>query len=248
MSLVPYKLDPEQERRILEELLGGNSQAPPQPGVVASGAYKDVVFERLAYREPGKSDKTLSAFDKSLERLRKAGYQRHARPREAFGLVIDGLEGRLTGAAKQVGEDMLVSYGEWLSLAVRPVQGVLHCYFDPENLVGNGAVYAVQGSVLKHAGEQVFPIKGLPLQSWVPLKDVALVSPVLVETLWSRPYAKLPGEIQKNAKLYLPQEGVAWPVGRGYFYGFDVVGCSFNSRASRGVVVGAKNSIGSEGS
>ena len=64
-----------------------------------------------------KNNKTLPTYDASLARLRQEKYERHASPSEAFSLIEDNLEGKLSGALKAVADDMMSSYGEWLSMA-----------------------------------------------------------------------------------------------------------------------------------
>jgi hypothetical protein len=233
MSLVPYTpLDPEREKQILEELLQERPVSPAAGSSVGSGA---VELEPLAPRD-GK-DKKLFFFDKSLEDVRRRGYQRHARPQEAFGLVIDGLEGKLTGAAKQVGDDMLVSYGEWLSLAFERQGSRLVWYDDPENLAWDGQrnVYT-WNRVPKYAGRREFGIGSLPSKKWIEGKDVPKD---LFVALYGREWRALPQAMRegdKRAGLWLPAGRVAWPVGRGVFNGgYDVNGCNYIYRASRGV-------------
>jgi hypothetical protein len=41
-------------------------------------------------------------FDRGLKTLREMGYARYPLPRELLALVIDGLEGRLTGGAERI--------------------------------------------------------------------------------------------------------------------------------------------------
>jgi hypothetical protein len=207
--------------------------AQPEPG--ASGgiavSYKDLEFEPLAYREAGQAEKKLLSFSDSLERLRKAGYERHPLPSEAFGLIIDSLGGKLSPAEKAVADDMLASYGEWLSLAFMREGDILRCYEHPENITRTGQTYDC--SAMKSAAEKTVSIKGLPSVEIISVKDVASASPGLVEYIWSRPYDKLPGEIQSKAYLWLREKG-PWPVGRGDFV--DVrFGGGYVGRASRGV-------------
>ncbi len=200
----------------------------PQQSIVAA-SYKDLEFELKAPRKG--NDKETFYFNQSLERLRKAGFQRHPLPHEAFVLILDGLEGKLTGNEQHVKEDMLKSYGEWLSLVFKREGNTLHCYEHPEKIVW---VDKYDFSQMTFTSDKTFPVKGLKSEDYISIKDVAKKSPDLVTYLWSRPFDKLPDEIQKNAGILIPAENTAWPVGRDYVSRYYVSGYSYDW-ASRGV-------------
>lgn len=228
MSLIPYKRNAEVEKKVLEELLKGTPPGPEQNNSNAS--YHGLTFEPLAAREAGKTDKALFTFDKSYERLTPAGFKRHPLPAEVFSLVIDVLEGKVSGTLVGVKEDFFKSYGEWFDLVLKPENGVLHFYEQPRNVVRIPNDYDC--SKMTFALEKQFPLNGLPLKTYVSIKDVAPKSPQLVTYLWSRPFEKLPSEIQNNAGLWIPDH--ARPVGRDGYGGCDVDG-SCDEGASRGV-------------
>ena len=226
------KLTPEEEERIYKELM-------QKPSISATPS-KIITLDNLIIEEKsprGGKDKKLFTYDKSLEVLRQRNYQRHLRPDEAFRLLIDTLENP-NSKYKQVSEDMLLSYGEWLSSAMlRKSKDKLTCYTDPENLIWDSSQYKVQGN-LKYSQEKTFTIdKDIPSQSWV---DLNKFPNDLVEFLYSRPFDKLPKVMQKGnkrAQLWLPEEGIIRPVGRGYdYYDFCVDACyDGGGGASRGV-------------
>jgi hypothetical protein len=237
----------EEERRRQKQLLA-NQGAEEKPRVVtqqrsvvpATGVlYEGLEFEERAPRE-GDAKKTFY-YGTSLSRLRRKGYERHPLPAEAFNLIIDGLEGKLSGGLASVHKDMLESYGEWLSMVFARKGNTLHCYEHPENLRWNNKSKVYSTSKMACANEQKFDIATLPSEKWVSIKDVEKKTPDLVTYLWSRPLAQLPGAIQKNAGLYLPADGTAWPVGRGSFnVRYSVIGyCDY--WASRGVRLVQKN-------
>jgi len=197
--------------------------------------YKAIQFEPLAYLEPNKH-KALFTFDKSCERL-PAGY-RHPLPNEVFSLIIDGLEGRLSEELLAVKEDFFKSYGEWLDIVLKPENGMLHCYEQPRKVIHIPDDYDCSKMIF--AREKQFPLNGLPLKTYVSIKDVASKSPRLVTYVWSRPFENLPSEIQNNAGLWIPDH--ARPVGRGNFgINYNFYAFNFNYGASRGVVDGKKN-------
>src|SRR3989338_3517432 len=99
--------------------------------------YQGLLIQRRARRVRGKTEKALVTFDESLKLLRKAGYQRHLRPAEAFRFLAEGLEEKLTPEQKTVHDDMLTSHGEWMSLAMERQGDKLITYLDPEGLVWN---------------------------------------------------------------------------------------------------------------
>jgi hypothetical protein len=96
--------------------------------------------------EPVKVDKPLY-FNKSLERLRMSGYERHPTPAECFGLLVDFFKNKLDNKLKYVAENMLSGGGEWLSLAVQRDDDFLICSVNPRNLDWRGK-YLVEGSVI----------------------------------------------------------------------------------------------------
>ncbi len=200
--------------------------------ITVKPALSEIVFEPKVMYE-GKVRK-LYTFDESLRALRERGYERHPRPAEAFELIYNGLEGRLSPEQKAIANDMTsYNYGEWLSMAMMREGNLLHCYLDPENLVWDGKMYFVQGGKLKHAGEEVYSIGSL--HGYIPIKDVNEINPALVEKLWSRHYAILPEEVRQNAWVGLLPENVLWPVSRGINDGWYNMNIYFNLRASRGV-------------
>ncbi len=247
-ELCSKKNEREDERVISPTVLPGSLlSSQGMSGVV----YKDLVFEQNAYRDAGVAGKKLFYFDASLERVKNAGYARHALPFEVFSLIIDGLEGKLSAQEQSLKTDMLVSFGEWLSMAFKRVGNTLHCYEHPENIMWTGSGY--DASRMTSAGEKTFSLKkgfihsALPSRKFIPLNDVASVCPELVQYLWSREMSQLPSDIKTRAGLWLHEEGIVWPVGRHVFncvvYGYD-----FDYRASRGVVAAQKISSGSGGS
>ena len=221
----------------------GSPAKGPQtsPLSVIATSYKDLEFEPVAPREQNDSSKARFYFDESLERVKAAGYQRHARPQEEFGLIIDGLEGKLTGELPKLSADMLTSWGEWLSLAFERKGDLLVCYLDPVGLVWNGNRYEKQN--FSHAGETTFDIKGITSGQWVGLEKFR---PDFAQFLYGRRFDQLPAEMREGNKkvhVYLPAEGVAWPVTRGGFNNwYYVVGDYYRYWASRGVRSSQKNS------
>jgi len=239
----------------LEEKLRGKKGPAPivEPAIISPVAgsapnsviavYNDIEFEPTAYREPGKTDKALLTFDKSLERLNNTGYERHSRPQEVFGLIIDGLEGKLKGTALQaVYEDMFKSYGEWLSLAFERQGDILIAHLDPEGLVWTGSAYAKQN--FKSSSEKQFGIHGKESDKWIPLKEF---DDALVQHIYTRPFKELPKELQEGdryARIALPADRTVWPVGRvSVWYVIDVYIINWASRGVRR----AKNFAGNRG-
>ena len=180
------------------------------------------------------SEKRLFTFDKSLESIEARGLQRHLRPYEAFRILIDAIKNP-NSKYKSIKEDMLSSYGEWLSLAVITNKDRLTTYDDPSNLLFKDGEYLVRGKKLKHTGERTFTIpKGFEAGGFIPLEELPKD---LATFLYSRPANRLPVEIRSNAGIYMPGEGILRPCGRGDdFVDFPVVfGGGFDYGASRGV-------------
>ncbi len=236
MGLVPeLNISPEERKRIIDELLSMPVDSVNSNSLGSS--YKSVVFEPVAYRKPGEADKALLTFDESLVRLKSAGFERHARPQEAFGLIVDGLEGKLVGSLKGVCDDMLVSFGEWLSFGVKRVGDVLVAYVDPKNLVWNKSSnkYIVLGGQVDCVSKETFSIKGKQSETWIDLKQF---EDKFVKFIYGRSFNQLPEIIQvgdRRAQVYLPPDGIVRPVARGNFGGRFYVFGYCGSWASRGV-------------
>ena len=227
--LFPSYMTPEEELEILTSLL--HQKQPPQPPVGKSQTLDNLVIEEKSPRGNGNA-KIFQSYDKSMESLRSRGFKRHLRPDEAFGIIIDAIENKGKPLIKSISEDMLSSYGEWLSLAMLRNGAELSCYLDPENLVWNGTSYVVNGA-LKHSGEHKFNIKRIHSEKYV---DLDKFPQDLVTFLYSRPYDKLPEVMRKEnrrSQLWLPGEGIIRPCGLGSIDGSSVYG--YYDRASRGV-------------
>ncbi len=211
---------------------------------VLNTSYQDVVFEERAFRKRRQTEKELLTYTQSLARLRKAGFERHARPQEEFSLIIAGLEGKLSNAREQgVYADMFTSYGEWLSLAFERQGDVLVAYIDPEGLVYKNGYR--KSKKFSFAHKEDFDITGKQSGSLI---DVQEFGDDFVQFLYGRRFAQLPDEMRmgsRRAQVALPSDGIVWPVGRRVFvYGVDGF-C--NNWASRGVVAAQKISSGSGG-
>ena len=209
--------------------------APASPAPASIAPYQGIAFEQPAYRKPDAAGKELLTYDASLARLQKAGFQRHPRPHEAFGLLIDGLEGKLTAELGAVSSDMLSSWGEWLSMAFARKGKQLTCYTDPVGLVWNKKSNTYKKQDFSHAGEQQFAVSGKASETWI---DLHQFDEQLVRLLYGRLFSALPQEMRegtKRAQIYLPPDGSIWPVGRGYFGRYYVNGGSSSNWASRGV-------------
>ena len=228
-----------QRRQELERKRVGRKSLPATttpPVIVPMGSsvaiYKNIEFEHPAYRQSGKTDKTLLTYDASLARLRAAGFERHARPQEMFGLLADGLEGKLTVEEKLIYDDQLTSYGEWLSLAFERRGDCLITYVDPEGLEWRNDKY-VKTESFKFAEKKDFDISGKVSQQYI---DLDQFHDDIVQFLYGRSFASLPRERLLTARLYLPPDQRAWPVCRVAFdYWCAIVGDYFNNGASRGV-------------
>ena len=183
-------------------------------GIIIPALYKGVEFEPLAPMK-GK-EKALLTFDLSLTRLRQEKYERHASPSEAFSLIEDNLEGKLSGALKAVADDMLSSYGEWLSMAFERKGDLLIAYLHPEGIVWdkNSNKYVKQNN-FKYDSAQNFNIAGKKSNEWIPLQDFGDDFSLLA---YSRKFADLPQVMREGnaniskAHVYLPKDGTAWSV------------------------------------
>ncbi len=196
-------------------------------------------LQPLAYRKQGETEKALVTYDQSLRLLREAGYERHLRPVEAFTFLAEGLEGKLNSKHKKVHDDMLISYGEWLSMAFERQGNTLITYLDPEGLVWDGTKYGKERG-FSCSKQKEFDITGKPSQTYL---DLNLFDEQLVRYVYGRSFSDLPPKMKEGifrAGLYLPPDNEVRPVGRGVLGGrFDVGG--FGGGSVRGVAsVGKK--------
>ncbi len=182
-----------------------------------------------------------SHYDESLRRIDSVRIKnahnsyRHPYPWEMFGLIFDGLEGKLSGNWKYLYSDIMKSPGGWFCMAFERRGHELHAYSDPENLKFNGSIYEAVGGKLRYSKKEVFDIKGIASQS---LKKLNTFPEEFVKYMYGRKFDELPNGMMEGSriKVSLPQEGEILPVGRGCFDGrFDIYGCSFNLRSSRWV-------------
>ncbi len=173
-------------------------------------------------------------FNKSLDRIKAAGYLRHARPSEVFSLFIADFENNLPDKQKEIVKDMLKNHGgEWLSMAFERECDTLIAYTDPEGLVFNGD-YVKDN--FRFSSRNEFKITEIKSEEWIDLKNF---ENGLVELLYTRSFDKLPMAMQegdKSARIYLPPNGVIWPLGRGNVNDYyDVYGHVWIGGASRGI-------------
>jgi len=191
--------------------------------------YHDVEFEPQSPRRSG-GEKKLFRYDESLSSLRERGYERHPRPAEVFTLLADSLEEKLTPQDQTIVNDMLSSWGEWLSVAWERQGNILIAYLDPIGLVWDKSKFFYFKQDFQYTSQHVFDITDKNSQEWISLRDF---SDDFVEFHYGRKFDDLPAEIQQKAYILLPPEGVIRPAGRGGDGGCGVGGC--NSGASRGV-------------
>ena len=249
------KLSEEEKKRKLKEKLekAKGKRKPAEepttelPSTIVPVDYNNLQIEPKSPRTG--TEKTLFTYDKSLEDLRTRlnnPSARHLRPQEVFGIIIDGLEGKLSGNIKTIYDDLVSSYGEWFSLGMERKKNKLILYEDIEGLVWDGSKYVVQ-TKLEFSDRKEFDIKGIASETLV---DLNKFKSELVEYLYGRQFDALPDEMKtggNKAQLWLPSEAMGVrPVGRGDFNdGYYVVYAGFgDDRASRGVVpvVAPKNS------
>ena len=197
---------------------------------------EDLEIEPTSPRDQN-GNKIQYSFDQSRKALKQRGYERHLRPNETFRIIIDAIENP-NSQYILLKQDMLFSYGEWFSLAVqRANQTELILYPDPKNLVWNDEKgYLMKGKSSDCSEAKTFTIdQNIPSQNWL---DLNRFPNELVEFLCSRPFDRLP-EIMKSgnnrSQLWLPQEGIIRPFGRGGDFVSFGLDANFNNWASRGV-------------
>ena len=197
----------------------------------------DLTLDNLVIEPSSSRDqnnrKKLFTYDQSLFDLRSRGYERHLRSDEAFRVLIDAIENP-NSKYKSISDDMLFSYGEWLSLAgKRESDTKLHLYNDPDGTLNN---YEFIPQNFKYLEEKIFTIdKDIQSGTYV---DLDRFPNDLVTFLYSRPFDKLPDVIKsgnRRAQLWLPKQGIIRPFGRGDDFDYFYLYASYSNGASRGV-------------
>ena len=181
--------------------------------------------------------KVLYHFDESLEALKARGYERHLRPVEAFSLLKRNLEGTLSEEEQKIAKDMLVPWGEWLSLAWERKGNVLVAYLDPLGLVWDKkkSFYAKQD--FSYSEERQFDITGKDSNCFLDLKEFP---EDFVTWHYGRRFVDSPEEMQegeRRAYVRLPAAGVIRPVcRRGYNNRYAITAVyDYPKKPSRGV-------------
>lgn len=171
-------------------------------------------------------------FNDSLERLRKAGYERHLYPWESFELIMYHLEGKLNETLDAIAKNLVASDGEWFNLAVERQGEKLTCYVDPENIRWDGyeEKYVVDG-VLRYNYKEDLKIRRVSSQMWTSMQ---YFDEDFVEFFYNRKFKDVPQKLQENAMIYLPPDYELWPIGRGNGWGFNICGY-VSDRVSRGI-------------
>ncbi len=234
MGLTNIKMTDEEQAEIIRKLM----EDEPLPVSPIPADFSLISFESKS-QMGNDNKKLLFTYDKSLERIKAAGHERHALPSEAFSFLIANLENKLTAGQKAIAIDMLDSWGEWLGMAWKRKLDKVICYSNPENLKWDGSKYAIDGKKLICSSENEFPLaQNIPDSNWV---DLSTFDAGLVQFLYSRQFAQLPKEMRdgdKKAQMYLPPENTLWPLGRGFDY--YSANCYCNGRVSRWVAVRKK--------
>lgn len=187
--------------------------AAESPAQTVVSDYRNIVFENPVYHHPVLIRKELLEYDKSLERLRKAGFERHARPKEVFGLMIDNIEGMLSDEYKIVHDNMFLNAREWLSLAWERQGDILTAYLDPEGVFSRG--YNFDKINFKFTKEAKFNIAGK--KSEEKFIDLSEFDDDFVLWHYGRKFKDLPEKMRvgrERSRIMLPYEDGIWPVVR----------------------------------
>jgi len=163
--------------------------------------FKDVTkgnnIESLIIEE--KVSQELLSFYKSLERLRKEGFDRHLRPYEAFALHSEDKTRRA----------LEIYSSEWVSGAIELKGDKLIYYEDLENLKeSESGFYIVDGDELKYGRKKEFTFESCGAGR---ILDIDTLPKELVECIYGVPYEDLLDIISYNSKI-LVMEGALVPL------------------------------------
>ena len=147
-------------------------------------------------------------FTESLERIKEAGFERHPRPAEFLGFLLDYWEGKFeeNTILTQLAESARDLRGTWLSAAVELKLKHDNCYMfhtDPPNICYDptkGGYYA--DGVLRHQGGMYFEVDEIPEKGEF---ETHMLSDRLMRYLYGIGFDKLPFRLQLG-NVYLPVE------------------------------------------
>lgn len=169
-------------------------------------------------------------FDEGLKSLRKEGYERHILTWEYSQIIISHYECKLSEKFDSVVKNIIHSFGEWFSMALRREGNRLYCFVNPENIGWNRYTKTYNtGDDFNSSYVEILDVTGIPSEEWVNLEHF---NDDFVKFFTTRKFKDLPAEMQNG--VYLPPEGMLWPVGRSDGGDFSICGY-VHDRVSRGV-------------
>ncbi len=176
------------------------------------------------------------SFNASLDRLRAAGFERHARTHEYFGAYIPALHGCPHPTLEDVCADMgaCSHMGEWVSMAIERRKESIVIHSDPEGFAWSQSMH-VPGRPLRFSDRAQFPF--IPSTDAYTLLDGR--HNALLEYLCGTGVSGLPPSMHSGDTgvfLAVPAQGILQPA----FVMFRPSGCLINAAgtlfaASRGV-------------
>jgi len=152
-------------------------------------------------------------FDKGLQAIIKNGFERYLQPQEAFGLVIDIMEKKVS---PQLQEIFQCSGYEWLNLAWEVKGTSLITYLDPvglqwqDNSPATSYKYQTPEFTSKH--KKSFSIKKLRPGKIEGRHNLSEFSDDFVQFHFGRSFVDLPEMMRNSAKVDLPPKNLLVPV------------------------------------
>ncbi len=218
-------------RKFLEEQKNSDKQVPANNTDAQPQGNKDILYNGILFE--AKPKERLFTYNESLERLHKEGYERHARHQEAFGLLIDGLEGRLNKDNYYVYESIGKGW-EWISLALERKDDKIIAYVDPEGLILDDEGYRKDGHKFKYSTRNAFRIECDTKMSYLLLSTM---EDSFVEFLYTKRLIDLPNKLQSGI-IPVPNNHAISPVILRFF--------NFSLNSKRSVSRGVRKAGGSQ--
>ncbi len=179
-----------------------------------------------------KEHNTCIPYDKSMERLRAQGFDRHLYAHEAFNLFFSDLEHVLTGTSYDSCKKINDYAAGWLSLAFERQKSTLVAYVNPEGLVWNGKQYEKTREFRCSERKEfsvLWNISSKPTRfEWL--------DPEFIRFLCGRSLEQIPLWLERNncsIYVWLPEDGEIWPISLSL--GKDVCVKGVDVALSRGV-------------
>jgi len=186
-------------------------ETPEQVAIPNGFKHNGNLIERIPLTKDSKEHPEMT-YDKSLERLQKAGFKRHLRPEEYLSVIMNYFnrkENGMKGLLKLSAEQMLHTESCWLSMACKREGFNVFLYEDPI-LKFDKSEHTYQ---LVECGDMAsFILKG---RAFNVIRHTKKLDSDLIEYLFSRENENFPKQMHEphfQTAVEFPPAGLIWPL------------------------------------